>query len=797
AWGLALRKRFCRSFNFELQASADDNGIVLSLGPQHSFPIEQMFGMLNRGNARELLVQALLAVPMFGVRWRWNATRALLVLRQRGGRKVPPPLQRFRADDLLTQVFPAQTACLENVVGDIEVPDHPLVNQTVHDCLTEAMDVDRWLALIDAIEARSVELVAKDTREPSPFSHQILNANPYAFLDDAPLEERRARAVATRRTLSVEDLGDIGQLDPAAIELVRSEAWPLVRDADELHDTLLSLAVLPAEDGPPWSGYFDELLAAGRAAELAPPDGPRLWVAAERLSLARAAYPGAVARPELSLPEALSQPAEAIEAYQAIVRGRLEAVGPVTAEKIAADLGLRPAAVAAALEALEGAGAVLRGRYTAAADGVEWCERRLLARIHRLSLAQARRQVQPVDVADFWRFLLVHQHAAPDWQWQGRGGLREVIAQLQGFEAPAGAWERDLLSGRVQDYESGWLDELSLAGEVVWGRLQPPKRPDDGPPSMSGLSRLVPISIVARGDVAWLLPAGRAGSANNARSNARLVFETLQGQGALFVQDLAALTGLLPAQLEEALGELAYLGLVSADGFAPIRRIAGGDRHRAWPPMRRVKRPARGMRSGGGGRWWQFPGRVADVASGERLEQWARQLLRRYGVMFRDLLTRESAAPAWRELVAVYRRWEAQGRIRGGRFVGGVGGEQYAEPSVIDELRRVRQSDASRQWVVVSAADPLNLAGILTAGPRIAAKPRNSLAIRDGQLIAWQEAGQVHFVESLPPVPAEQVARALRVPAAVRAADAAGRAIERLTVNEGAPAQDATGAAVQ
>ncbi|HXT61216.1 MAG TPA: DEAD/DEAH box helicase, partial [Pirellulales bacterium] len=712
AWGLALRKRFCRSFDFELQASADDNGIVLSLGPQHSFPIEQMFRMLNRQNARDLLVQALLAVPMFTVRWRWNATRALAVLRQRGGKKVPPPLQRFRADDLLSAVFPAQTACQENVVGDIPIPDHPLVAQTVFDCLHEAMDFDRWLALLGDIETGRVELIAKDTREPSPFSYELLNANPYAFLDDAPLEERRARAVATRRSLSVESLGDLGRLDPAAIELVRADAWPMVRDADELHDCLLSLSALPSVEGLDWKIWFEELVRSGRATCLKRPDAGDLWVAAERWSLVRAAFPDAACQPPLALPPGLLSEHEASDAIQALVRGRLECCGPVTARRIAADLGLREGAVEAALEAIEGAGAVMRGRYSDPAGEIEWCDRRLLARIHRLTLDGARRRVQPAAPADFWRFLLSHHHLPPAERLDGRAAVLETIGQLQGFEAPAGAWERDIFPGRLIDYDPAWLDELSLSGEVAWGRLQPPEqrpaRSAEGgteesptsdlrhPASFSGLTRVVPIALVARADLAWLLPLDRGRPQDETRSSARDVYETLVSEGASFFHDLAAMTGLLPAQLEDALGELAALGLVTADGFATIRSLVSLDSQRKGAAPRMRRRGGAKRKYARGGRWSKFPPRLPPVDPAERIESWSRQLLRRYGVMFRDLLARETVAPAWRELAAVYRRWEAQGKIRGGRFVSGGAGEQFALPEAVERLREIRERGADR-----------------------------------------------------------------------------------------------------
>jgi ATP-dependent Lhr-like helicase len=798
AWGLALRKRFCRSFDFELQASADDDGIVLSLGPQHSFPIEQMFRMLNRQNARSLLEQALLAVPMFQVRWRWNSTRALAVPRQRGGQRVPAHLQRFRADDLLAAVFPAQTACLENVVGDIQIPDHPLVNQTVHDCLQEAMDFERWLALLGDVEAGRVELIARDTREPSPFSYELLNANPYAFLDDAPLEERRARAVATRRSLSVDDLRDLGRLDPEAIERVRGEAWPTVRDADELHDALLSMVALPAAEGEPWRAWFDELTASARATEVCarvtdsvpvPPTDAmdsaaqvdrvvRLWVAAERWPLVRALYPDAQLAPPLALPDSLEGAYETTDAMLALVRGRLECRGPISAGEIAHDdFGLRITAIEAALEALEGEGAVLRGQFTSTSGAVftafhdhekasEWCDRRLLARIHRLTLDGARQRVQPVEPADFWRFLLAYQHLTPETRLEGWGGLREALAQLQGFEAPAGAWERDLLPGRVTDYDPAWLDELSLEGEMAWGRLQPPVRAEDDGPSSTGLTRVVPIALMTRADLDWLLPPERGNPEAFARGNARVVFDTLVSEGALFVRDLLTCTGLLPGHLDEALGELAALGLVTADGFATIRSLVTADGRPKTGRRRERRRSTK--RYASGGRWSRFPGRVRGVPPSQRVESWAQQLLKRYGVIFRDLLARETVAPPWRDLAALYRRWEAQGKIRGGRFVSGVAGEQFALREMVERLRLVREERTAGQWVVISAADALNLAGIIMPGPRITAKTRNALALFEGRLVASQQAGEVQFHEQLPAELTEAIGRALRVTTVVR-----------------------------
>lgn len=755
AWGLALRKRFCRSFNFELQAAADDNGIVLSLGPQHSFPLEQMFTLVNPGNARLMLEQAMLDAPMFKVRWRWNATRALAVLRQNGGRKVPPPLQRFRSDDLLSEIFPMSTACLENVVGDIEIPDHPLVRQTVHDCLTEAMDFDGWLGLLQDIKDQRIEMAARDTREPSPFCYELLNANPYAFLDDAPLEERRTRALATRRTLDPADMQNLCALDAEAIALVREGAWPLVRDADELHELLLSVGAWSALLEPAWRTWFDELAASGRALEIALPAGPRLWIATERWSLLRLVYAGAEMRAgtprEMPLPQGVSEVTATID----LVRGQADCRGPITAESLAAELGLRPSAVAAALEALEGEGAVLRGRFTPGRPDdapLEWCERRLLARIHRHTLAGLREKVRPVEPAVFMQFLLEHQHALPGRQLERAAGVAAVIEQLQGCELPAGAWLHDVLPARVADFDPAWLDELAMSGELAWGRLQPPQRAPDGRPRQSGLHRAVPLGIFLRDDVDWLLPPERSIDASAARGDARQVHALLEQRGAAFFDELMRQAGMLPGQLEMALAELAALGLASADTFAPLRALAGVKRqagHRL-----RVGAREGAVRRGfsRGGRWARFPGPTAPLQSSQRAARWARQLLLRYGVVFSDLLRFEPLAPRWRELAAVWRREEARGEIRGGRFVAGVGGEQYALPEVVERLRRLRDEPKQRQTVVLSAADPLNLSGSVLPGPRVPAQRTGALALIDGCLAASQSGGEItwHGELSLP-----------------------------------------------
>jgi ATP-dependent helicase Lhr and Lhr-like helicase len=745
AWGLALRKCFCRTFDFELQASADDNGIVLSIGPQSSFPIEQLFDMLNSRNAKKILVQALLAVPMFGIRWRWNVTRALAVLRQRGGKKVPPPLQRFRADDLLTAVFPMQTACFEHRTGDLEPPDHPLVNQTVHDCLHEAMDLDGWRATLDDIEAGRIQLIARDTREPSPFSHQLLNANPYAFLDDAPLEERRARAVAARRTIRVEDVRDLGRLDPEAIAQVCSEAWPIVRDAEELHDTLRSVSALSADEADEWRDHFEQLVEQGRAATCQVEGGPTLWIAAESWPVVRAALPVAHLRPTIALPDALNGEVNPDEASKTLVRGRVEISGPTTAARIASQLGMPPGTARSALVHLEAEGTVLRGNFTSGTKSIEWCERRLLARIHRRTLDGLRRQIQPVDVATFFRFLFDHHGMGEGQRLGGRAALASALGRLEGFESPAGAWEHELLPARVAEYEPEDLDALFRAGEVVWGRLQPPRLTDDSRGRV--LTRIAPISLVRRSDLAWLLPPHREIAPGLARWDAQAVYEALTAHGALFFDDLRAASNLLSAQVEDALRELAALGLVTSDGFAAVRATIMKHSHALRRSATRTsKRRHRRAAYSDTGRWSKFPPFVQPLKDEDRAERWAWLLVARYGVVFRDLMARESLAPAWGELLRVYRRLEMRGEIRGGRFVAGVAGEQFALGEAVERLRRLRDEPAKDEWQVISAADPLNLIGIITRDARVPATNSNRVLFVNGRPIAAAESRDLRWL---------------------------------------------------
>ena len=756
AWGLALRKRFCRSFNFELQAAATEDAIVLSLGPQHSFPLEDVFQYLKPETAEHLLVQAMLDAPMFGSRWRWNATRALAVLRARGGKKVPTPLQRMDAEDLVAAVFPDQLACPENLVGDREIPDHPLVQQTIADCLLEAMDFPGLKGVLERMAAGQFTLVARDTTEPSPLAHEVINAKPYAFLDDAPLEERRTQAVITRRGLDVKTAEELGKLDQAAIDRVKDEAWPEVGSADELHDALLVMGAIPnAEVGARNSeqqAYFEELARAGRAGMLL--HDPRLCVAAERLPMLEAVFPGAKCEPALSVPERDRARAWTREdALRELVRGRLEAVGPTTAAELARSLGVAVPEVDFGLGALEHEGFVLRGRFTPGVAELEWCERRLLARIHRYTLDRLRHEIEPVTAADFMRFLLRWQRVTPDARAEGPDGLGAVLELLDGYEVPAGAWEADVLPARLGEYDPLWLDGLCLSGEIAWGRLSPAAPSNGG--HKSGPIRTTPIALFRRerGPV-WRSLTVQPDPAHLPLSHsARAVLEALDQRGASFFGDLVNATGLLRTEAEKGLGELVAWGLVTSDSFAGLRALlVPSDRRRPIGGFRRRGHVAPfGVETAG--RWSRVRRPAVPLPEEAVAEAVAWQLLRRYGVVFRRLVTRETLLTPWRDILRVYRRLEARGEIRGGRFVGGFSGEQYALPEAVGLLRSVRREEPRGELVAVSGADPLNLVGIVTPGEVVAGVATNRILYRDGIPVAIKEgagSGEQYLAEVTP-----------------------------------------------
>jgi len=753
AWGLSLRKRFCRKFNFELQAAATEEGLILSLGATHSFPLDEVFQYLRSGSVRHILIQALLDAPMFEVRWRWNATRALALVRNRNGKKVPPQLQRMAAEDLAALVFPDSKACFENIQGEREIPDHPLVRQTIGDCLTEAMDIEALERILADIETGRLRIEARDLKEPSPLSQEIINARPYAFLDDAPLEERRTRAIQSRRYLDPADAGDLGRLDPRAIEAVRAEAWPQARSADELHDALMLTGFLTETEIAPWIALLGNLQAESRAACLRTSDGHSLWVAAERFQQALTALPGG----EAAWVGALSPPPgkawESEAALVEILRGRMESLGPVTAARLASD-GLARDHVDYALLALEQEGFVLRGRFTPDSPEIEWCERRLLARIHRYTLAKLRREIEPVSAADYIRFLFSWQGldtgspaggidpAKPS----GPEGVEAVLARLEGFEAPCAAWESEIFPARLARYEPAWLDLQSLTGDYIWGRVRPGVQPQGVEGRKPGPVKASPIAFLGRERLeAWLATSGSEGrlAPEPESPGALRVLAHLRTRGASYWRDLLWETGLTAPEAREAIAELVSLGWLTSDGFRGLRALLappdkgpGLERAGRWSLLR----VAAGSQAApeGGETFLAGPS-----STGNSVEALARTLLRRYGVLFRKLADRENLAPAWRDLVRALRLMEARGEIRGGRFVEGFYGEQFALPEALAALRLLRKREKTGAWVTLCAADPANLQGILTPGPRVPATRANRVLFRDGEPIAVLESGEL------------------------------------------------------
>jgi len=786
AWGLALRKRFCRTFNFELQAAATEDSIVLSLGPTHSFPLETIFSYLNSKTVCDVLTQALLDAPMFNIRWRWNATRALAIPRWRSGGKVPPQLQRMAADDLLALVFPDQVACAENLTGPIEVPTHPLVAQTIRDCLEEAMDLRGLEVLLRSIESGERNLIARDMTEPSPLAQEILTAKPYAFLDDAPAEERRTLAVMNRRFLDAEQAADLGRLDQAAIDRVREEAWPQAEIADELHDAMMQLGFITAEEGERngWQELFEELVRERRAGilQINPPatagasdliwaKRADLWVAAERLPQLRSIFPDASLEPAIETPASYAnEELSPGDALVEMVRARLDALGPVTVGLLADSFSLPPNKIEQALARLEGEGFAMQGQFTPAGTQapspafqiddaratVEWCSRRLLARIHSYTLNRLRKEIEPVSAADFMRFLFVWQKVAPEHKVEGAQSVAVILDQLEGFEAPAGSWESEILPARVADYDPAWLDGLCLSGRLTWMRLSPP-RVSPEKTTNSAPVRSTPVVLLNRKNVAMWTNAFAASPEGDRQfgTNTETVHQYLQEHGASFFVDIVSATGLLPAMVEESLGELVFRGLITADSFTGLRALLtplSKSTHREVEKRRRRRKPVYSMDEAG--RWvrlgTQAPGvQQEEGMRTESIEAVALKLLQRYGVVFRKILDRESIGIPWRDLLRVFRRLEARGEIRGGRFVGGFSGEQFATAEAVQLLRSIRRKPAEDLTISLSGADPLNLVGIITPGARLSMASSNRVLFRDGVPIAILEAKEIRFLAEL------------------------------------------------
>ena len=789
-WGLALRKKFCKSFNFELQAAANEDSIVISLGSVHSFPLDEVYRYLQTATVRDTLIQAMLDAPMFEVRWRWNATRSLAIQRNRAGKRVPPQFQRMDAEDLVAHVFPDQIACQENITGQREVPDHPLVNQTIHDCLTEAMDIDELEQLIGAIEGKELTLVAKDLREPSPFAQEIINARPYAFLDDAPFEERRTNAIRNRRWADPAEAKDFSLLDEQAIQRVREEAWPSMGNAEELHDALLSAGyVLPQEfDSMAQPAWSRTLTDAGRISLLTQLANP-LWVATEQLPRFRTVFPEQLSK--LSVPEVLhSETWENADALREIIRGRLECLGPVTAERLAGELALPQSDVDQALLALEVEGFAFQGQFTPVSQAAvvatgktpptEWCERRLLQRIHRYTIDQHKKKIKPVSLAVFTEYLFEHQQLLPihpddhplESGLDGQTRLYNTLNILDGSSAPAVSWESDIFPARIPDYEPAWLDAMCISGKVVWGRYllpalqasQKQRRVPVQRKRSAGPVKSTPVSLLARTNQdIWKILAETQTADNLAQGLsdvANRIEADLLAFGASFLDQIQSRTDLRKSQLEDGLAELVSLGRVCSDSFTGLRALLTPLQNRSSVSVKGSRKAMFGLEDAG--RWsllQTFTGANAQRnprgevgLDDEQVERLAIIYLQRWGVVFRALIEKESLAPPWRALLAVYRRMELKGTVRGGRFISGVGGEQFAFSETIDSLRKlknVRETSASALHYCLSATDPANLINLILPTRKLARLAGNRVLYRGGVPIALMESGEICLLRQM------------------------------------------------
>jgi ATP-dependent helicase Lhr and Lhr-like helicase len=752
AWGLALRKRFCRKFNFELQAAATEDAIILSLSTSHSFPLDDVTRYLHSNSVREVLIQALLDAPMFGVRWRWNATTSLALPRFQGGAKTPPQLQRMKSEDLLASVFPDQVACQENIVGERQIPDHPLVAQTMHDCLNGAMDIEGLEKLLRRVESGEIHFVCRDLTAPSPLAAEVLTARPYAFLDDAPLEERRTQAVMSRRWGDFETTDDFGRLDADAIGAVREEAWPEARNADELHEAVMGLGFITeteSKSAAHWVGMLDELIGLRRVTRV-----QEMWTTAERLPQFAAIFGDLHLDPPIVAPPEFSDVAWTREAALAdVVRARLTGLGPVHAADIAATLHLPQVDIDAALLALETEGFVMRGHFTPGIDATEWCERHLLARIHRYTVNRLRREIEPVEPRDFMRFLFEWQRVANGAQVTGPDALAGILTQLEGYEAPAAAWESEILPSRVAGYEISWLDDLCLAGRIVWTRLR--ARAAASGERSAGPVRATPIVLLQRRNIPlWTkLDGVAANGASSLSSRAQAAADYLKEHGASFFDEMMSGTRLLQTELEDALAELVAAGAINSDSFAGLRALLIPASKRLSPQRRRGRRTAL-LGIADAGRWAPLRrAAAAEPASKtidpELIEHVARTLLKRYGVVCLRVLPREAGwLPPWRELLRFYQKLEARGEIRGGRFIAGLSGEQFALPEAVTLLRGIRQRIHDGTLVAVCGADPLNLAGYLLAGAKVPSLTSARVLYRDGAPVATWISGTFTALET-------------------------------------------------
>ncbi len=709
AWGLALRKRFCRSFNFELQAAAIEDAIVISLSQVHAFPLEDIAHFLSPESARDVLVQALLDAPMFQTRWRWNASIALAIPRRMGGKETPPFIRRMQAEDLIAAVFPDQLACLENIAGDREIPDHPLVQQTIDDCLHEAMDVDGFIELLRGIKNGAIRLHTIDLPAPSPLADEVLNAKPYAFLDDAPLEERRTRAVRrqpddlTRRKLFVDD---------EALNKLRQMIWPTMDSEDDAYDGLYLAGFISSDEvdrlDAESKSWIGKLIENGRALKL---EDPLLIMAWERLPQWQQIQNSS---PDLPL-------------LAEFVLPILETRGPLSVDGLASYLNQDAAMILQCLNFLEASGRVFRGQFDPTCDQTTWCERLVLDRLHRLTVHVRRQRVSPIEAEAFVRFLFDWQFLSADTRLYGADSLGQALHRLEGFSAAAASWENELLPARLKGYQPAWLDSMGHAGRIAWLR-------SDSSAELSLQRRFMastPICLIPREELSFWATSND----ESLEGEVGEIFRYLSEQD-LFMDELVRRCNLPETRVEQALSALASQGLIRSDAFAGVRALL-----RSEPEKRKLDRHRRlswfPVGASAGGRWSKVI--THEVTTEIRAEHVAMNLLNRYGIVFRKLLDYQTGMPPWRDLLRAYWRLEAIGEIQSGHFVAGYSGQQFALPQAMRQSKKISQSGSTAD-LMIHACDPCNLTGIVAGAPRVAARVGARILYRGGVAnAAWSQ----------------------------------------------------------
>ncbi|HLW71299.1 MAG TPA: hypothetical protein VKS22_11830, partial [Candidatus Binataceae bacterium] len=759
ALGLALRKRLCQTFDFEIQASAIDDAVLLALNSRHSFPLEQILSMITSRSARTTLTQALLDAPMFEVRFRHVATRALSILRSSQGRKIPAWIQRLRTQELITALFPGRNACFENRPIKVELPDHFVVNEAMRECLTETADIECLEQLLRGVEDGSIRTVFVDSTAPSVFAHRILLAWDYSFLDDGERANRRSRTVTMNRAMAedvfrTEDLAELLAAD--AIERVAAEIDgrapnARARNPDELAELIRAHGFLPlagvsdrvAADGSIILAGLEQQARVIRA--ILAPDAPEVLLTREDVGLFAAAYPNATA---LAAPPSPSEAFEIDSAREEVVRRALAISPPATPNELARLLWLPPAAIAQALAALEAKGAVFRGHFTPRpeANGVgeqdateEWCDRYVLERIHRQTLNKLRAEVEPCADHEFAAFRLTWNHCGAARLDPGPDSVRAVIEQLAGLAYPPEYWESAILPARIRDYRPEHLDLLCLSGEFAW--LAAPME-DDASPAEQFPTR---VAFVAR-RAAQLAPRELPPLSD---ADAQLL-ATMRDHGAQYLDQIADHANLPERDVLAGLWRLAAAGAVSNDSFAPLRLIAAepeaartlARNGAAHVPTRHDAAVRARLKSSLSGRWSLAAsahpaGELKhEATAADRVRDLAAVLLTRHGILAREMLALEQFDLTWRELAFALRRMEYAGLIRRGWFVRALSGEQYATPEALATLHAIRAGQVDdNTCAVMNALDPANPFGVLLPGCGVTRESTNLLVVAGGSVI--------------------------------------------------------------